>query len=164
LLNAEHSSTTSPQGTVHDEFLMSNSFVSMPSGGVQCFSPLSAIVNDHARADAAPCDRVGVRSRARSAQLRRAITRASMRLASVRSRLFAQTVAALQPLTGLSALTGPSGEPEAGSYVMARRRAISEMLIAALSRKSSTPSWPSYGFSWNGMTARAEWMRQRSRE
>jgi hypothetical protein len=29
--------------------------------------------------------------------------------------------AALQPLTGLSALTGPSGEPRYGTYVMAKR-------------------------------------------
>jgi hypothetical protein len=112
----------------------------MRSGGVQCFCPLSAIVNDHARADAAARDGVGVRSRTRCAQPQRAVTRGIVRLASVRSRLFAQTVAALQPLTGLTALTGPSGEPEAGSYVMARRRAISEMLIAVSSRTSSTPS------------------------
>jgi hypothetical protein len=70
----------------------------------------------------------------------RAITLASVRLVSVRSRLFAQTIGTLQPLTGLTALTGPSGEPEPGCYVMARGRPMSEILTAASIRTNSMPS------------------------
>ena len=158
--DVEHSSTTSPQGTVHEE-LVEKVGIRAHLEEWQCCLFNCVVVDRGTRHVGAAVERVRaaedfVVPSARSRRLSRAIARASVRLASVRSRLFAQTIAALQPLTGLTALTGPSGEPEHGSYVMARLRLISPLLIAASSCTSSTPSWPSYGFSWNGMTARAE--------
>jgi hypothetical protein len=94
--------------------------------------------------------------RKHSPQPARAITRASVRLASVLSRLSAQTIDTLQPLPGLTALTGPSDEPESGCCVMARRQLILAVLTAVSSHTNSTPSSRSYGFCWNGMTARAQ--------
>jgi hypothetical protein len=155
LLNAEHSSTTSPQGTVNEELIVFESFVSVHLEAWWWIGPQRTVINN-AGMSAAVADRVGMRSCTRCVQPRRAITRASVRLVSVRSRLSALTVGTLQPLTGLTALTGPSGGPERGSYVMARRRPVSEIPIAALNRTNWMRSSRSYGFSWNGMTARAK--------
>ena len=162
LPNVEHSSTTSPQGSVHEESLVKSPLISAADLEAHWCNLGESVTIGHCRTCdervAAECvshvdDFARARSRPRSPRPRRPITRVIVRLASTRSRLSAT----LQPLAGLTALTGPSGEPTGGCCVMGQQRPISQHLIADDSSLRNSMPWSrSYGFSWSGTTVSAQ--------
>ena len=162
LTNVEHSSTTSPQGPVHEESLVKSQFISVADLEACWRNLAQPLTIGHCRAcdEHVAAERVSqmgdvvcAGSRSQSPRPRRSITRAIVRLASTRSRLSAT----LQPLAGLTALAGPSVEPADGCCVMGRHRPISQHLIADVSsRMNSMLSSRSYGFSWSGTTVSAQ--------